>query len=99
MGLHFVMYTIVAQLGAVVHKDVGAEVTHVVARRLGTEKVLWAQQQGRFVVGIDWLVFSGARGLLCKACPRAGAQDACGRGARRRSTYWRLLWLRAPRHS
>lgn len=53
------------KLGAVVHRDVGDEVTHVVARKQGTEKCLWAQQHGRFVVSINWLVFSGACWSSC----------------------------------
>ncbi len=47
------------QLGAVVHKDIGPEITHVVAKKAGTDKMMWAEQNGRFVVHLNWLIFSG----------------------------------------
>lgn len=100
------------QLGAVVHKEVGPEVTHVVAKKAGTDKVMWAEQNGRSVVHLNWLIFSGMPcffRMLTSAhvvvvysmLQCTTTKGGCGHGDQKETTpsslWWCLQLQRRPR--
>lgn len=63
-----------AQLGAEVADAPSEAMTHVVAARDRTDKVLWARQHARHAVSPLWLQSCGAR--ACQLWPRLGAGSA-----------------------